>query len=572
MSLPQAFASLPSNLAAALPSLPLPRASSSSDRPPSLEDEQPIESAKCYTIRHLMRKYGKLYVMPRNLVFKSSLLVDPLFGSDKLTWSFADDIVGKPELMMEKPGFVVWVTRSGTRGSSASPLSASNEPEDPAGQQSDQSDSEDTGTRGTFAPSPLDSASNFPIPRAGTATSVESDTAGQQFSPVVGSPGTFDAVLPGVIRPAPVRAGSSSSISRQLGPKRRSLVETSKRKVVFIFNSSEARNRCYAALLAQMGYQFDPDATSPQSRPSSPAEPTDFGAIRAITPPPRDDAADNVLKPLRSSESVTVTSVPASRTPSSAGTGFSGLITSSFSKIFSPSSKVSPVSATGPRAPSIVFVPTSQRITILTVGSRGDVQPFIALGKRLKDEGNRVAIATHPEFAKWIRSHGLKFRPVKGEPGMIMAVMSENGHSTYQFVKEANAKLRPWLTDLMMSGFEACQGSDVVLAGPSAIVGPHVAEALGLPFMFVMPMPWTKTKAFPHPFITPPTDLGGLYNELSYSIVERAIYIALLITLNKWRKHVLGVPPTTLAGPVDPVSVPTLYCYSPSVLPKPADW
>lgn len=123
-----------------------------------------------------------------------------------------------------------------------------------------------------------------------------------------------------------------------------------------------------------------------------------------------------------------------------------------------------------------------------------------------------------------------------------------------------------------MSGFEACQGSDVVLAGPSAIVGPHVAEALGLPFFFVMPMPWTRTKAFPHPFMTPNADLGGIYNELSYSLVDRAIYIALLITLNKWRKHVLGIPPTTLSGPVDPTTVPTLYCYSPSVLPKPADW
>jgi sterol 3beta-glucosyltransferase len=44
----------------------------------------------------------------------------------------------------------------------------------------------------------------------------------------------------------------------------------------------------------------------------------------------------------------------------------------------------------------------SLRFTCLTIGSRGDVQPYIALAKGLKADGHRVKIATHLEFKDWI--------------------------------------------------------------------------------------------------------------------------------------------------------------------------
>lgn len=47
--------------------------------------------------------------------------------------------------------------------------------------------------------------------------------------------------------------------------------------------------------------------------------------------------------------------------------------------------------------------------TCLTIGSRGDVQPYIALGKRLLEEGHRVRIATHKEFKEWIESVSIFF-------------------------------------------------------------------------------------------------------------------------------------------------------------------
>ena len=50
------------------------------------------------------------------------------------------------------------------------------------------------------------------------------------------------------------------------------------------------------------------------------------------------------------------------------------------------------------------------RIALLTHGTRGDVQPFIALGKGLAARGHDVLLAAPDEFAVWIEGHGLEFR------------------------------------------------------------------------------------------------------------------------------------------------------------------
>lgn len=62
----------------------------------------------------------------------------------------------------------------------------------------------------------------------------------------------------------------------------------------------------------------------------------------------------------------------------------------------------------------------------LTIGSRGDVQPYIALGLGLKEEGHRVTIVTHAEYKPWIEGFGLQHRPAGGDPGELMKLSVEN--------------------------------------------------------------------------------------------------------------------------------------------------
>lgn len=78
-------------------------------------------------------------------------------------------------------------------------------------------------------------------------------------------------------------------------------------------------------------------------------------------------------------------------------------------------------------------------ITCLTIGSRGDVQPYIALCKELLEDGHHPVIATHAEFELWIRSHGIDFRSVAGDPGKIMKLCVENDMFTIKFMQEAQS-------------------------------------------------------------------------------------------------------------------------------------
>lgn len=71
--------------------------------------------------------------------------------------------------------------------------------------------------------------------------------------------------------------------------------------------------------------------------------------------------------------------------------------------------------------------PPPLNVVIHVVGSRGDVQPFVALGKVLKERyGHRVRLATHPVFADFVRDNGLEFFSIGGDPAELMAFMVKN--------------------------------------------------------------------------------------------------------------------------------------------------
>ncbi|OCT47410.1 Sterol 3-beta-glucosyltransferase [Cladophialophora carrionii] len=214
---------------------------------------------------------------------------------------------------------------------------------------------------------------------------------------------------------------------------------------------------------------------------------------------------------------------------------------------------------------------TSLRVTCLTIGSRGDVQPYIALCKGLLAEGHRPRIATHAEFEPWIRKHGIDFRPVDGDPAELMRICVENGMFTYSFLREASAKFRTWIDELLSSAWSACQDSDLLIESPSAMAGIHIAEALGIPYFRAFTMPWTRTRAYPHAFAVPEHKIGGAYNYYSYVMFDNVFWKAIAGQVNRWRKKELGLRSTNL-DKMQPNKVPFLYNFSPMVVPPPLDY
>ncbi len=60
------------------------------------------------------------------------------------------------------------------------------------------------------------------------------------------------------------------------------------------------------------------------------------------------------------------------------------------------------------------------KVCILTIGSRGDIQPYMALGKGLQAVGYVVRIGTHKVYKEWVESQGFEFRPLAGDPEELM--------------------------------------------------------------------------------------------------------------------------------------------------------
>ncbi|KAF7562944.1 hypothetical protein G7046_g1199 [Stylonectria norvegica] len=225
-----------------------------------------------------------------------------------------------------------------------------------------------------------------------------------------------------------------------------------------------------------------------------------------------------------------------------------------------------------PNASFLTFKPqTSMKITCLTIGSRGDVQPYIALCKGLIAEGHKPRIATHLEFQPWIESHGIEFAPVEGDPAQLMRLVIDNGTFTLAFYRAANSTFRGWLDGLLSSAYKACQGSDLLIESPSAMAGIHIAEKLGIPYFRAFTMPWTRTRAYPHAFVIPEHKMGGAYNYMTYVMFDNIFWKATAQQINRWRNKTLDLPNTSLEK-MQPNKVPFLYNFSPSVVAPPLDF
>lgn len=237
------------------------------------------------------------------------------------------------------------------------------------------------------------------------------------------------------------------------------------------------------------------------------------------------------------------------------------------------------------RIPPLIFDPTSMQyneiflqkpmkaltFAMMMIGSRGDVQPYIALCQGLMNEGHKCIILTHGEFKEKVESYGIGFREIGGDPRELMELMITHGSISYAFIREAISHFKDWFKDLMKSSWNAMKHSeaDVFIESPSSMVGIHIAEALDIPYFRAFTMPWTKTKAYPQAFLAPDQKHSGNYNAFTYVMYDRLVWFGTSKYVNKWRKH-MGLPETDLET-LHQEDVPFLYCVSPTVLVPPLD-
>ncbi|KAI7867158.1 hypothetical protein BDF14DRAFT_1882022 [Spinellus fusiger] len=203
-------------------------------------------------------------------------------------------------------------------------------------------------------------------------------------------------------------------------------------------------------------------------------------------------------------------------------------------------------------------------ITCITIGTRGDIQPYIALCKGLIQHGHRCRIATHDEFKDWIEEHDIEFRSIGGDPGELMRICVENSFFSVNFVREGLRLFKVWINELLDLTWKACEGTEMIIESPSAMVGIHMAEKLRVPYFRAFPMPMSRTRSFPHPFATPNSPKGRLYNDMTYILFDHAVWRAIATRTNNFRRRVLSLPATSYEK-LQVWKIPYLYCFSQSV-------
>ena len=221
------------------------------------------------------------------------------------------------------------------------------------------------------------------------------------------------------------------------------------------------------------------------------------------------------------------------------------------------------------------------RIAIIAMGTRGDVQPYIALGKGLKEAGHIVRLVTHENFEVLVSSYGLEFCPVKGNVQEFMATpemneLLEKGNFLAINAHTASSAQRAAI-DWAEGGLTACQGMNLLIAGVGGLfLSLALAEKLKLPLLQAYIFPFTPTTAFPAIlFPQSISKLGGYVNRLSHHLFRQIMWQGSRTGDGLARQQVLDLLTAPFFGPYNSAHFqrhPILYGFSPSVIPKPSDW
>lgn len=221
------------------------------------------------------------------------------------------------------------------------------------------------------------------------------------------------------------------------------------------------------------------------------------------------------------------------------------------------------------------------KITVNTFGTRGDVQPFIALSLGLQRAGHRVRVVTHQIFEPFVRGYGLDFYPLRLDPRQVLLgqALSELGNNTLRITRWMESNYSTALKDIFEATLAACRDGELMLNSGLSFAGWHVAEKLGIPALATYLWPVTPSRFLPGATgRIPPTWLPfkGLVNLWSTKLSNQLFFNLMNSLVNQCRAEVLQLGPMRARDywPLDKAQSPTtlIYGFSPVVVPKPPDW
>lgn len=220
-------------------------------------------------------------------------------------------------------------------------------------------------------------------------------------------------------------------------------------------------------------------------------------------------------------------------------------------------------------------------IMMMAFGSRGDVQPFLALAVALQKRAHSVTLAAPQDFEDLIQSYGVTYLPIP-----IRASAMQNLSSTQQVTdkgvtpssliaiwREIIPQIKRAMLQATQDISQACQGVDLLIShGFQMPFAYAIHQHLNIPLLLSIAAPTIATREFS---IFPPVPFGARwYNPLTFQILVRMMYSFTTEPTNTYRQSV-GLPKTSTGEMVRLYfsgKIPTYMHYSRHLSPPPADW
>lgn len=214
-------------------------------------------------------------------------------------------------------------------------------------------------------------------------------------------------------------------------------------------------------------------------------------------------------------------------------------------------------------------------ITILTYGSRGDVQPFLPLSLGLMARGHSVKLAAPSRFKELVEGYGIRFVSLAGDPEDLSRRLNDAGFNFIKLVRELMDHAIEIGADVLRQTEEACQDADLIVHTFTHAVGAHtLAREMNIPDVHIQTFPmFTPTGDYPN-IALPDLKLRAL-NRFTHLASQKISWWTSIFGYEQVRRRA-GLPKRKLYFPFDkdPLRPPTpiLCAWSPSLLPPSSDW
>lgn len=217
-------------------------------------------------------------------------------------------------------------------------------------------------------------------------------------------------------------------------------------------------------------------------------------------------------------------------------------------------------------------------LIIATTGTRGNVQPYLAVGKELKKRGNRITVATHEDYRTLVESHGLGFRSVCGSyreiftsPAALRWIASSR--NPIKFARGFRKLFEPVAEDWINEFDSALADADGVIVNAIAVAALTALESRKIPRVILFTAPSVPSgrlgiTSLPRiPFLA-----AWAERSINRLVLDQAWSVGKTAQARFLERHDLQLPPKPLWRENLDRGIGHLHLFSEAIIPRPADW